>query len=84
LDTLWEGRGVIEGKKIYYFQFFFEKSFFEVNFQKKSSTDRLGAEKGKNLKLENFFLPLFCVIFGKKSQRKWLEKKDFGQSQMNF
>jgi hypothetical protein len=38
-------------------------------------TDRLGTEKGKNLKLENFLLPLFCAIFGKKSQGKWIKKK---------
>jgi hypothetical protein len=44
-------------------------------------TDRLGVEKGKNLKFENFFLPLFCAIFGKKSQEKWIKKeRDFGQS----
>ena len=40
-------------------------------------TDRLGAEKGKNLKFENFFLPLFCVIFGKKNQEKWIKRERF-------
>jgi hypothetical protein len=40
-------------------------------------TDRLGVEKGKNLKFENFFLPFFCVIFGKKSQEKWIKKERF-------
>jgi hypothetical protein len=44
----------------------------------KLDTDRLEVEKGKNLKLENFF-PFFWVICGKKSQGKWIKKKDFGQ-----
>jgi hypothetical protein len=57
--------GVGKGCKILNFQIFLEKK----------GTDRLGAEKGKNLKLEKFFLPLFCVIFGKKSQGKWIKKK---------
>jgi hypothetical protein len=45
-----------------------------------SATDRLEAEKGKNLKLEGFLLPFFCGIFGKKSKRKRIKKeRDFGQ-----
>jgi len=37
----------------------------------------LEGEKGRKLKLESFLLPLFCVIFGKKSQGKWIKKERF-------
>jgi hypothetical protein len=65
-------------RKIFLFAEFFWKmreskslSIFGRKFLgKKGGTDRLGAEKGQNLKLENFFLPLLCVIFGKKSRGK--------------
>jgi hypothetical protein len=65
----------------YFLSCFFRRDWTNGTHPGKWGTDRLGAEKGKNLKLESFLFPFFCVIFRQKSKGKWIRKRDFGQSQ---
>lgn len=51
-------------------------NFRNLGTDQKIGTDRLEGENGRNLKLESFLLPIFCVFLGQKSRGKWIKKRE--------